>query len=274
MTWEKKKILVIAKAVPEITETHGDIVCTAGITEEGEFIRIYPIPFRIFCGEQRFSKFDWIEAECKKSKDDKRKESYKVKHETIRKCGNLDTSNGWKKRNDILFPLRSKNLCELAEAFREGNTSLGIVRVDDLIEFYVDTKKDTEPRRSTAAFQCIFDQDPKNSKMLKMIPKIEHTPRKYSYIFKCEDEKDPHDIICEDWELFESERRWAYKYETKEELWEKIHQKYFTHFKEKCDLHFIMGTHFIFRTPIIIGVYYPLKDTRKIVPLDSGRWGV
>ena len=272
MTKQKKKILVIAKAVPEPSKTHGDSVCTAGITEDGEFIRIYPVPFRIFCGEQRFSRYDWIEVECERKLTDNRTESHEINPDTIIKCGAIDTSDRWRGRNDMILPLCSKNLIELLNDFKQNNTSLGIVKVKELIEFYIDPDKDKGSGESAKVFQCIFDQDPENSKILKKIPKIQHSPHKYRYRFRCEGEEGEHDIICEDWELFECERRWVYVYETKEELWKKIHQKFYTHFKEKCDLHFIIGTHFLYKTPIIIGVYYPPKDTRKIVPLDSERW--
>ena len=38
--WNTQKILVIAKAYPEVSTRDGEIVCTAGITENGEWRRI------------------------------------------------------------------------------------------------------------------------------------------------------------------------------------------------------------------------------------------
>jgi hypothetical protein len=51
-----------------------------------------------------------------------------------------------------------------------------------------------------------------------------------------EGESRPHDVICEDWELFEAERRWIHDYETQEKLWEKIRQKFFKYFKPDFDM--------------------------------------
>ncbi len=45
MTWEKKRVLVTVKAYPEKSKKYGEVVCTIGLTEEGEWIRLYPIPF-------------------------------------------------------------------------------------------------------------------------------------------------------------------------------------------------------------------------------------
>lgn len=36
-----KEILVLVKAYPEPSKKYGSSVCTAGITKEGEWIRIY-----------------------------------------------------------------------------------------------------------------------------------------------------------------------------------------------------------------------------------------
>ncbi|MDE1768833.1 MAG: hypothetical protein KGH67_04430 [Candidatus Micrarchaeota archaeon] len=44
----KEKLLVLAKAAPEISSKYEHLVCVAGITESGEWRRIYPIPWKIF----------------------------------------------------------------------------------------------------------------------------------------------------------------------------------------------------------------------------------
>ena len=51
MSWEKKKILLVVKAYPESSKKHGSVVCTAGVTDDGELIRIYPIHFENFRGK-------------------------------------------------------------------------------------------------------------------------------------------------------------------------------------------------------------------------------
>jgi len=41
-----KKVLITVKTYPTISGKYDELVCTAGFTKEGEWIRIYPIPFR------------------------------------------------------------------------------------------------------------------------------------------------------------------------------------------------------------------------------------
>ena len=124
---EKKRILILVKVEPAPSKKYGSTVCTAGITEDGEFIRLYPIPFSLFCDKDRkFSKYDWIECECEKAEpgDDARKESYKVKADSIHVVGHIDTDYRWAERNNIVRPHISRNFKELVA---EGS-SLGIIR--------------------------------------------------------------------------------------------------------------------------------------------------
>ena len=58
-------------------------MCTAGITEEGEWIRLFPIPFRFLDDPKQFRKYDWIEAKVMKARSDPRAESYIVDVDSI-----------------------------------------------------------------------------------------------------------------------------------------------------------------------------------------------
>ena len=64
---------------------------------------------------------------------------------------------------------------------------------------------------------------------------------------------------CEDWELFESYRRWGKKYAKKDMLWDKLKERFLKWMIQKRDLHFILGTHSQYPTWFIIGLYYPPK---------------
>ncbi len=44
---ETKRILVTVKTYPTPAAKYTETVCTAGITEDGEWIRIYPIRYRM-----------------------------------------------------------------------------------------------------------------------------------------------------------------------------------------------------------------------------------
>ena len=43
---EKKRIYIIVKTYPTISDKYSELVCTAGVLEDVSWIRLYPIPFR------------------------------------------------------------------------------------------------------------------------------------------------------------------------------------------------------------------------------------
>lgn len=76
--WRTEQIFLTVKAYPSISKKHQEASCMAGITAQGEWIRLYPVPFRDLADEQKFRKYSWIEAKIRKSKDF-RKESYYIR---------------------------------------------------------------------------------------------------------------------------------------------------------------------------------------------------
>ncbi len=248
---ERKRVLITVKAEPSPSKAHGDSVCTAGITDQGEFIRLYPIPYRVFCDDKtKFSKYDWIEVDCEKSDNDRRIESYKIDSESIKVVGHVNTEYGWAERNEILLPKVSKNFAEL----KESGASLGIIKPSEILKFEIGDTDDID-MDCKKTFQMIFEGESR----LRKIPVIKPRDRRFSYKFKCDGEKTEHAMVCEDWELYESSRTWLNYYESEEILEEKIHEKFFHHFKNECNLHFFVGTHFVYKTWMIIGLYYPPK---------------
>ncbi len=43
---QKLKVLITVKTYPIPSAKYDELVCTAGVTETGDFIRLYPINFR------------------------------------------------------------------------------------------------------------------------------------------------------------------------------------------------------------------------------------
>lgn len=72
----RKKVFITVKTYPTISYSYGELVCTAGFTEDGNFIRVYPIPFRKLENELKYIKYQWVEMDIEKNKSDFRPESY------------------------------------------------------------------------------------------------------------------------------------------------------------------------------------------------------
>ncbi len=55
------KVLVVVKTYPNPSMKHDETVCTAVISESGEWLRIYPVSFRYLAPDQQYKKWQWIE---------------------------------------------------------------------------------------------------------------------------------------------------------------------------------------------------------------------
>jgi len=250
--WEKKKIFIIVKAYPEKSKKYGSSICMAGITEDNEWIRIYPIQFNYFVHKLRnLGKFVWIEASVEKNVSEKlrRKESFKVEQKSIRI---VDTSLAkaspevWRERKKIILPMLNSSMKELKDAWENDRTSLGLLK-PKLQKFRFRKPIDEIIIERQKLFQTTLDR-----KKIYVADKIEHF---ISYKFKCKNPKcKGHDITCEDWELFESIRTW--KYPNSRIKQEKLEEKYFEWMKER-DLYFFMGMYSLMPSWLIIGLFYP-----------------
>ena len=59
---QKLKILITVKTYPIPSKKYDELVCTAGVTETGDFIRLYPINFRELPFTRQYKKYQWVEA--------------------------------------------------------------------------------------------------------------------------------------------------------------------------------------------------------------------
>ena len=95
MQFQTKKILVTVKAYPNPSSKYVETVCCAGIDlSANQWIRLYPIPYRLLEDEKQFKKYSTIEVACFKATDDRRPESYKVNADSIKVFpGVIDTKD-------------------------------------------------------------------------------------------------------------------------------------------------------------------------------------
>jgi hypothetical protein len=264
----KKKIYLIVKAYPEKSTKHGSSICTAGITDENEWIRIYPVDLNYYSSNKDlFKKWNLIEADVIEASEKlMRKESHKVKETSIKLIDNSLTNTSkkdtWDQRNSIIIPKISSSVEELERKKQEDHTSLGLIKPKEF-EFYIRKEINEIKVEKTKTIQRNLD----GAKLISP-DKIEKV---FAYKFKCNNpECKGHDMICEDWEVIEAFRSWKKKYDTADDLENALINKFDTEMKEKKDLHFILGTTSQFGTWVIIGLHYPPKnETKKIISLTS-----
>ena len=99
---EKQRILVTVKTDPTLSRKYGETVCTAGVREDGTWVRIYPVPFRRLEDKKQYRKYDWLECRLVRNTADPRPESLRpVDEAELEPVGHIDTSDKWRERRRI-----------------------------------------------------------------------------------------------------------------------------------------------------------------------------
>src|ERR1044071_2118649 len=106
------KALILVRTYPTPARNGVEVSCTAAVTEDGQWLRLFPVPYRFLELDQRFRKYQWIEVDVTKASDG-RPESYKIAdRNSIQIVSNvLPTEGNWKQRKDHVFPLKGHCMC-------------------------------------------------------------------------------------------------------------------------------------------------------------------
>jgi hypothetical protein len=253
--WVKKKVLITVRTYPVPSRKSIEVSCTAGITEDGKWIRLFPVPYRFLTQDKRFTKYQYIEAEITKSRSDSRPESYKINIDTIQILDHkIPTDTKWEKRKELIYPLKSISLCSLqAERDLYNYPTLGFIKPRIITGFKIETTRSqwNESELTSLRQYPLFDNVPQYE--------LQKLPYTFSYQFKCEAENcSGHEIECTDWEIGASFLKWRRKYGAK---WEqKFRETYETEMTSTKETHFFVGT--INNHPnvwLITGLFYPPK---------------
>jgi len=265
----RKKVLITVTTYPLPSRSHDELVCTAGILENGDMIRIYPVPLSFLIdlkgsGQVKNVKYTWIELNLKKRKDDFRPESHSPENYDFRDLkilDRLDTKNNWGARKQICLQHVYTNMERLIEASKEpGNKSLAVFKPTNIIKLeWEETDREWKNEWKDLRKQGDLFAPDKDPEIL--IPKL---PYKFSYVFTDETGKQ-RNLMIEDWEI--GSLYWnCLKAANGNEMdaLEKVKAKYEGEFKEK-DIYLFLGTtkewHKRSKNPfVIIGVFYPKKE--------------
>lgn len=133
-----ERVLIAVKTYPTLSRKYVETVCTAGVREDGSWVRIYPVPFRRLEEAEKYKKFDWIECDLRKSTSDTRPETY---HPTdlrqIRIVSHVGTRNNWRDRQRIMLQTAKVHtrLRDLIDDAKGNTKSLAVFRPTKILEF-------------------------------------------------------------------------------------------------------------------------------------------
>jgi len=257
---EKTKVLITVMTYPHPSKGYQEVICTAGVTETGEWIRLYPIDYRYQPKHRQFRKYQWIEVELEKTpaSKDNRPESFRPNLDSIQIIGErLGTKNVWRERRDYIDSMPHRTIKEWKALYEKHQTSLGIVRPKRILDLEIRPAEDEEWKPK---WKALYSQPRLFGPQPKPLTKLPFT---FHYIYECEDDDKPHTAMCEDWELGVLFLKEAEKLGPNAAA-KSIRGKYLNELcREDKDTRFFMGTKFPYNTWLVLGVFWPPKDPQQ-----------
>lgn len=256
---ESTRVLITVMTYPHPSAKYKELVCTAGVTEKGEWVRLYPLDYRYRKADQRFHKYQWVRVDLNRRRagNDRRPETRQPVLESLKVDGPpLGTEDGWRARREIIDRLPSRTLLAWQALYDKERVSLGVVRPKRVLDLTIEAASaEWKP-----AWKALFDQLNLFEKPHKPLTKL---PFKFSYIFECEDSPKPHRAMIEDWELGVLFIKEAERLGDERAAAESVRKKFL---EELCgpkkDTRFFMGTRFPYNTWLVLGVFWPPLQTQ------------
>jgi hypothetical protein len=271
---ERKRIYITVKTYPTLSKKYDELVCTAGISGDGSWMRLYPLPFRKLDDDMQYKKYQWIEADVERNTSDFRIESHKVLNiDTIKVIESENTKVNWEERKRILFKSEKvftnlEELIILAKA--PPYHSLAIFKPAKILGFYSEPTERNWPqdkleRIKEKAKQLSLFQTP--DEVIEEFKVVQKLPYLFKYRFEDDHGKESN-LMIEDWEVGALYLNCLKNANGNEgEALEKVREKYWDEFLTK-DIFFFLGTrksdHHIAQNPFsIVGVFYPPVDRQE-----------
>ncbi len=266
------KVLITVKAYPAISKKYNETVCTAGLTEDGKWIRIYPIPFKQLDYNKQFRKYEWVELDLERNTSDFRPESYRphnlflkdlISHGIIESDG--DT---WRERRKFVIKRVFTNLELLIKEAKNKDicTSLAVFKPERILDFTFEPaerewKKEKLDYLKFKKLQMnLFENE--NEDDISGFEVVNKLPYKFSFTFE-DDSGKKAKLMIEDWEtgMLYWNSLISHGGDEKKAC-EDVKKKYFDDFAQTKDYYFFLGTtklhHLVAPNPfVIIGDFRP-----------------
>jgi hypothetical protein len=251
---EHLRVLVTVKTYPTPSVSHMETVCTGGITEDGRWIRLYPVPFRYLQQRQQYRLYDWIELPARKRppEQDRRKESYEPAGD-LQVVGHVGTEDNWGERKRLILPHAARSIEHLLAGYEREGESLGIIKPASVSDVKVERDEEEWSPAHLALFQQLRLFGPRQ----KRLERVRH---RFRYCFRCDDITcTGHTLQIVDWGL-------CYLYiktlqdEGEATAVRKTTEKCVELIAEGKDTHLYVGTRYPYPSFMVLGIFYPRKE--------------
>ncbi len=230
---------MLVKALPHVGKRHGETVCCAGVTAEGEWRRQYPVHYRRLDAE--FSRWNWIEYDwIRPTGEDRRIESRRVQESTIRCVGKMPENKRARFLDAVIVPS-----CEAA-AMR--GQSLALIRPSKT-KFWWKLK----PTKQIAAEKAAYERAASQLSFLDSeLAALSPCPYAFKFDYETSDGQF-HRATCDDWETAATFYRWERRMGAEAAL--KAMAETFNEKYPAKGMAFAMGTHSLYpKVWLLVGV--------------------
>lgn len=266
-------MLITDTTYPLPSRSYDELVCTAGILENGDWIRIYPIPLSFLFDLKNSNKLEqvkyrWIELDLVKRKDDFRPESHSPKHYDFRDIvvhNSIGTERNWAERKSLCCQKVYTDLGQLIEESKAPtNVSLATFRPTKIRRLVIekDSREWKDEWKELRMNGDLFSDGADPETMIRKLP--------YKFSYEFEDDKGKRStLMIEDWEI--GALYWKCLKNANDDETEalmKVRQRYEKEFLTKKDIYLFLGTTKEWHMRrgsnpfVIIGVMYPKRETQ------------
>ena len=144
---ETLELMVNCKTYPAVSTKYVETVCTGGVRPNGDFVRLYPVPFRFLDTEEQYARWDVIRVRAYRDTKDPRPESWHIEPGVaIEKVEAITTD---KRRWEWM----SKTIHESAEAMEARGMTNGCVEIEPIELYWKSDPKEWTPNQMNVILQ-------------------------------------------------------------------------------------------------------------------------
>jgi hypothetical protein len=253
---ERQRILITVLTYPHPSKKYQETVCTAGITETGQWVRLYPLPLRTLPREQQLRKWHWVELGTLPPTNDVRPESRRPLLDDLVVGAKLDPERDREERRRLIDLLPQRSLAGWEAAYEQDKTSLGLLvpsRVLD-VEHEAEDEDWTEADKAALSQLDLFADTPKT---------LHKIPYRFRYVIEDEDGR-VRRLTIRDWELGMLFLKMRDQHGEAEAI-TKVKQKYLDQIcAADKDTRFFVGTMYPYNQWMVVGTFWPPHSKSQV----------
>lgn len=240
--------VVLIKAAPVISRSHGETVCCAGIDIYGNWLRMFPVSFRVLEDTRKFKRWDRVRFSWRRPTNDERVESRHVNTNSLEIIGTVKPSE----RTKFLH----KKIVDSLNYERANGRSLALLK-PEIKSFRVVRKSDID----IAEEQNRIDRFHSQTDLFIPHPAVPQRACPYDFIYKYTTADGDREGRCQDWETAATFFHWSNEYGERDAV--KRIEKVFGEDLPARGLYFAMGTHSRWPDTWLINGLIQLRDTAQ-----------